>query len=75
MHEATSRPRRMRYSHEARCRDAGASRAGGYRWLKRYRSGGWAGLRERTSTPLPRRPRSWLRASAAARDRSRLARG
>ena len=53
----------MLYSFEARCRavsaqrsgmsparaaaSVGASRATGYRWLARYRAGGWAGLRER----------------------------
>ena len=67
MHDATSRPKRMLYSYEARCRavgamldgmspaagarSVGASRATGYRWLGRYRSAGWAGLRERPSTP------------------------
>ena len=67
MHDATSRPKRMLYSYEARCRavgamldgmspaaaarSVGASRATGYRSLGRYRSAGWAGLRERPSTP------------------------
>ena len=67
MHDATSRPKRMRYSYEARCRavgamldgvstaaaarSVGASRATGYRWLSRYRAAGWAGLHERPSTP------------------------
>ena len=63
LHDATSQPKRMLYSFEARCRavsaqrsgmsparaaaSVGASRATGYRWLARYRAGGWAGLRER----------------------------
>lgn len=34
----------------------GASRATGPRWLRRYRTGAWAGLRERASTPK-RQPR------------------
>lgn len=71
-HDATSRPKRMRYSYEARCRavdaifgmspadaarNVGASRASGCRWLRRYRTGGWGGLREHPSTPK-RQPRS-----------------
>ena len=72
MHDATSRPQRMRYSYEARCHavdamlagvspgdaagSVGASRASGYRWLRRYQAGGWAGLRERPST-AKRQPR------------------
>lgn len=67
MHDDTSRPRRMRYSFEVRCRavwemlsgvsparaaaTVGASRATGYRWLGRFREGGWPALRERSSTP------------------------
>ena len=67
MHDATSQPKRMLYSFEARCRavdamrsgmsparaaaSVGASRATGYRWWARYRAGGWAGLRARPSTP------------------------
>ena len=58
MHDATSQPKRMLYSYEARCRavsamrsgmsparaaaSVGASRATGYRWWVRYRAGGWA---------------------------------
>ena len=72
MHDATSQPKRMLYSYEARCRavdemlagvsprdaaaSVGASRASGYRWWARYRAGGWAALRERPSTPK-RQPR------------------
>ena len=72
MHDATSQPKRMLYSYEARCRavgemrsgmsparaaaSVGASRASGYRWWARYRVGGWAALRERPSTPK-RQPR------------------
>ena len=85
----TGRPRRMRYSFEARCRAVaemlagvspalaaaavGASRATGYRWLARYRAGGWAGLRERPSTPKrqPRRLTPIAEAEIlAARERS-----
>ena len=78
MGDATGRPQRMRYSFEARCRavalmgtgvspgtaaqTVGASRASGYRWWARYAAEGWAGLRERRSTPQ-RQPR---RLSAAA---------
>ena len=78
MADATGRPQRMRYSFEARCRavalmgtgvrpgtaaqTVGASRATGYRWWARFKAEGWAGLRERRSTPL-RQPR---RLSAAA---------
>ena len=78
MADATGRPQRMRYSFEARCRavalmgtgvrpgtaaqTVGASRASGYRWWARFKAEGWAGLRERRSTPL-RQPR---RLSAAA---------
>ena len=89
MHDATSRPKRMRYSYETRCRavdatlggmspaeaasSVGASRATGYRWLRRYRTGGWAGLRERPSTPK-RQPRRLTPAEEAeivvARERS-----
>ena len=66
MSDATP-PRRMRYSFEARCRAVaamqagtvvdeagaavGASRATAYRWRARYVAEGWAGLRERPSTP------------------------
>ena len=102
MHDATSQPKRMRHSYEARCRavdemlagvsprdaaaSVGASRASGYRWWARYRAGGWAATgrhcasappprsASRAASPPPRRPRSWPPASAAARDRSRLAR-
>ena len=89
MHDATSRPKRMRYSYETRCRavdamlggmspaeaasSVGASRATGYRWLRRYRTGGWAGLRERPSTPRhqPRRLTPAEEAEiVAARERS-----
>ena len=66
MSDATP-PRRMRYSYEARCRaveamptgapttesgvQVGASRATAYRWRARHREAGWAGLRDRPSTP------------------------
>ena len=89
MHDATSRPKRMLYSYEARCRavgamldgvspaaaacSVGASRATGYRWLSRYHSAGWAGLRERPSTPRhqPRRLSPEEEAEiVAARERS-----
>ena len=89
MHDATNRPRRMLYSFEARCRavdamlagvspakavaSVGASRASGYRWLARYRAGGWARLRERPSTPKhqPRRLSPAEEAEiVAARERS-----
>ena len=89
MHDATSHPKRMRYSYETRCRavdamlggmspaeaasSVGASRATGYRWLRRYGTGGWAGLRERPSTPK-RQPRRLTPAEEAeivvARERS-----
>ena len=73
MADATGRPRRMRYSFETRCRAVatmltgvgpgaaapaeGASRATGYRWWRRFVTEGWAGLRDRPSTPKhqPRR--------------------
>ena len=64
--------RRMRFSYESRCRAVqliqtglsvsetavrcGASRATSYRWWLRYRSEGWAGLRDRPRTPH-RQPR------------------
>jgi transposase InsO family protein len=66
-------PRRMRFSWESRCRMVGlieagmrpgeaatvcgASRSSGYRWWARYQRDGWAGLRDRPSTPRshPRR--------------------
>lgn len=66
MSDATP-PLRMRYSFEARCRaveamlagvstaaagtQVGASRATAYRWRTRHATAGWAGLRERPSTP------------------------
>jgi transposase InsO family protein len=62
----------MRYSFESRCRAVraivagapvgvvaaaqGVSRATVYRWWRRYRSGGWAGLHDRACTPR-RQPR------------------
>ena len=73
MADATGRPRRMRYSFETRCRAVttmlagaspgaaaqavGAGRATGYRWWRRYTTGGWVGLQGRPSTPKhqPRR--------------------
>ena len=89
MHDATSRPKRMRYSYESRCRavdamlagmspaeaarSVGASRAAGYRWRERYLAEGWAGLRERPSTPKhqPRRLTPAEEAEiVAARERS-----
>ena len=72
MAEGSERPRRKRLSWESRCEivwlieqgmspplaaaRGGASRATGYRLLARYRAGGWAGLRDRPSTPR-RQPR------------------
>jgi transposase InsO family protein len=73
MSDGMSPPRRMRFSFESRCRAiqlmlagesiavaaarAGASRATGYRWWRRFSCEGWGGLRERRSTPhhQPRR--------------------
>jgi transposase InsO family protein/transposase-like protein len=73
MSNATYPPRRMRFSFESRCRiveliiagespqeaaaSCGASRATGYRLWRRYRQGGWGGLRDQPSTPKhqPRR--------------------
>jgi len=79
--EATGRPRRKRLSWESRCEivarieagmspplaaaSGGASRATGYRLWRRYQAGGWAGLRDRPSTPR-RQPR---RLSAIAEQR------
>jgi transposase InsO family protein len=70
--EVTERPRRKRLSWESRCEivariaagasppaaaaSGGASRATGYRLWRRYQEGGWAGLRDRPSTPR-RQPR------------------
>jgi transposase InsO family protein len=70
--EGTERPRRKRLSWESRCEivarieagmsaplaaaSGGASRATGYRLWRRYQQGGWAGLRDRRSTPI-RQPR------------------
>ena len=72
MVEVTERPRRKRLSWESRCEivariesgmspplaaaSGGASRATGYRLWRRYQHGGWAGLRDRPSTPI-RQPR------------------
>ena len=72
MSDPKSPPRRMRFSYESRCRAvqsmlagegvsaaaaaAGASRATGYRWWRRFQREGWAGLLERRSTPH-RQPR------------------
>ena len=73
MAEASERPRRKRLSWESRCEvvaaieagvspplaaaSGGCSRATAYRLWRRYRDGGWVGLRDRPSTPLsqPRR--------------------
>jgi transposase InsO family protein len=70
--QVMERPRRKRLSWESRCEivalieagmspplaaaRGGASRSTGYRLLTRYRTGGWAALRDRPSTPL-RQPR------------------
>jgi transposase InsO family protein len=70
--EVRERPRRKRLSWELRCEfvarieagasppaaaaSGGASRATGYRLWRRYQEGGWAGLRDRPSTPR-RQPR------------------
>jgi transposase InsO family protein len=72
MAQVMERPRRKRLSWESRCEivalieagvspplaaaSGGASRASGYRLWRRYREGGWAGLRDRPSTPI-RQPR------------------
>ena len=72
MLEVMERPRRKRLSWESRCEivamieagvspplaaaSGGASRATGYRLWRRYLQGGWAGLRDRPSTPK-RQPR------------------
>ena len=72
MTQGTERPRRKRLSWESRCEivslieqgmspplaaaRGGASRATGYRLWRRYRATGWAGLRDRPSTPK-RQPR------------------
>jgi transposase InsO family protein len=72
MAQASERPRRKRLSWESRCEivalieaglspplaaaRGGASRASGYRLWRRYCEGGWAGLRDRPSTPF-RQPR------------------
>jgi transposase InsO family protein len=72
MTQASERPRRKRLSWESRCEivwrieqgmsppvaaaSGGASRATGYRLWRRYRQGGWAALRDRSSTPH-RQPR------------------
>jgi len=73
MSDPKSPPLRMRFSYESRCRAvqamlagesissaaaaAGASRATGYRWWRRFQGESWLGLRERRSTPhgQPRR--------------------
>ena len=72
MTQVMERPRRKRLSWESRCEivalieagmspplaaaRGGASRATGYRLLARVRAGGWAALRDRSSTPR-RQPR------------------
>jgi len=72
MHDRVCPPRRMRFSLESRCRivalivagespqaaaaACGASRATGYRLWRRYQSGGWQALVDRSSTPR-RQPR------------------
>ena len=72
MAQASERPRRKRLSWESRCEivwrieqgmspslaaaSGGASRATGYRLWRRYQQGGWAALRDRSSTPH-RQPR------------------
>jgi len=72
MAQASERPRRKRLSWESRCEivaameagvspplaaaSGGCSRATAYRLWRRYRVGGWAGLRDRPSTPH-RQPR------------------
>ena len=72
MTQVMERPRRKRLSWESRCEivalieagmspplaaaRGGASRATGYRLLARFRAGGWAALRDRSSTPR-RQPR------------------
>ena len=89
MLEVMERPRRKRLSWESRCEivarieagvspplaaaNGGASRATGYRLWRRYQQGGWAGLRDRPSTPRrqPRRlPVESEAAILAARRRS-----
>jgi len=72
MEQASDRPRRKRLSWESRCEivaaieggvspplaaaGGGCSRATAYRLWGRYRQGGWAALRDRSSTPR-RQPR------------------
>jgi len=72
MHDAIQAPQRMRYSFESRCRavqamlsgtpvpvvarSQGVGRATAYRWWRRFRSDGWAGLVDRPCTPH-RQPR------------------
>jgi transposase InsO family protein len=72
MIDRSAPPQRMRFSYESRCRavqlvqsgtsisaaavGCGASRATAYRWWDRFRAEGWAGLRDRPSTPH-RQPR------------------
>ncbi|MCY4391878.1 MAG: helix-turn-helix domain-containing protein [Chloroflexi bacterium] len=71
MPDAGSRRGRRRYSFETRCHtvrlmldgmsaaaaaaSVGAGPTSAYRWLARYRAGGWAGLRERPSSTHWRR--------------------
>jgi transposase InsO family protein len=89
MEQASERPRRKRLSWESRCEivlrieqgmspplaaaGGGCSRATAYRLWQRYRQGGWAGLRDRRSTPH-RQPRKLCaeaeQAILAARRRS-----
>jgi transposase InsO family protein len=89
MPQASERPRRKRLSWESRCEivarieqgmspplaaaSGGCSRATAYRLWRRYREGGWAGLRDRPSTPVrqPRRlPPEAERQIVAARKRT-----
>ncbi len=72
MHDRVCPPKRMRFSYESRCRlvaliadgmspqaaaaACGASRATGYRWWRRFRTGGWQALADRPSRPR-RQPR------------------
>ena len=94
MTEVMGRPRRKRLSWESRCEivalieagmspplaaaRGGASRATGYRLLARFRSGGWAALSDRPSTPR-RQPRRLCaeaeQAILAARRRSAYVKG
>ena len=50
----------------ALCREFGVSRATGYRWLRRFREEGVAGLRDRANAP--RRPARGPRSGSGTRE-------